>query len=447
MKKKKQLPDYFNKLYPILLIFATIFMGIGYASNNQIALTIKTNAKAKAQTGVIISEVKIIDKNEAIPNLYDATGTLLHTNINLSDTKIDSYITYEITLINASSKDCYYTGYSYDESFYSNKDITFEVSNISEGDILNKNKEITLRLTFRYIGETIPAKTELDSYISFNFDKYYSVTYTNITNNGYPTNVKYGETLNIDFGNNAPKNILLYRNGSKNTNFTYTNGVLNVPNIKNNIEIEGAGLWVLTTDNNNNRQPDIGDEITFASRETFYVISKEESDTSEKLKLLTKYNLNVGNYIYTSHEVGYQSENAIGSNSRGIGWDDINGGFYGTLKFSDDKYWGIQPINTYVYSEKSYLKQYIDLYKNNLIKLGATDIETELIDIDQVMKISNYSFYCNTTYWTGSTGDDGYMTGVFEAGCQVGNASYNINNVLGIRPVVVLPIEQYKKIN
>jgi len=51
----------YNKLYPIFLLIATFFMGIGYAAINSISLNIEGTAIANYPKGLFISEVNYIE--------------------------------------------------------------------------------------------------------------------------------------------------------------------------------------------------------------------------------------------------------------------------------------------------------------------------------------------------------------------------------------------------
>ena len=68
MRKNKKLPAYFNKLYPILLIFATIFMGIGYAMLNSTKLEVSGSLVGLKQDGIFITQVKYQSDNNAEPS-------------------------------------------------------------------------------------------------------------------------------------------------------------------------------------------------------------------------------------------------------------------------------------------------------------------------------------------------------------------------------------------
>ena len=245
MKNSKKLPAYANKIYPILLLVATFFMGIAYASNNQISLGIKTNAKAVAQTGVFISEITTEDKNDVVINQLEATDCLLHLNIDLSNSM--SYIIYQVTINNTNSSNYYYTGYSIDEEFYSNDNIRFEITNIQEGDILKSEDKITFNIRF-YIQDSQIIDTNLNSYISFNFKKGYEITYENFSSTtNYPTYAIDGETVTITLEQlDAP--IEVQKSGVilTSSQYTYENNILTIPDVSGDIHIRKLKPYTIT---------------------------------------------------------------------------------------------------------------------------------------------------------------------------------------------------------
>lgn len=75
--------------------------------------------------------------------------------------------------------------------------------------------------------------------LKFNFQPYYQISYVNINNSNYPTEVLGGTTLNLNMSDNPPK-LTAVRNSSGKINSVYANNVLSVPNVNENIEIEAA---------------------------------------------------------------------------------------------------------------------------------------------------------------------------------------------------------------
>lgn len=146
---KKQYP------LPILLIICCFILCIGYASINNITFSVDGIATANAQKGIFISDIAITNSEDTydyseIKNYY---GTLFNTNISLKKEQ-DSKITYKITLFNNSNKTYLFnrtTPNEYDEDFFPNKYITYDLSsNIKQGTQIEGNQSLEIEITFKY---------------------------------------------------------------------------------------------------------------------------------------------------------------------------------------------------------------------------------------------------------------------------------------------------------
>ena len=94
-KIKKKLPSSYNKLYPILLFIATLFMGLGYASLNPANLTINFLAQAIPQNGVFISDSIFNSSDEGnfkiVSTISSNTGVFEN---------VDSILNYTLSITN-----------------------------------------------------------------------------------------------------------------------------------------------------------------------------------------------------------------------------------------------------------------------------------------------------------------------------------------------------------
>lgn len=77
----------------------------------------------------------------------------------------------------------------------------------------------------------------LDNIYTLEDQQIYEVTYTNINNNNYPTQVINGRTLTVDFAKSAPVYIIVKVNNEATTDYTYQNGVVTISDVSGNIEI------------------------------------------------------------------------------------------------------------------------------------------------------------------------------------------------------------------
>lgn len=168
-KKKKHISHYF----PLFIFIISLFMGIGYASINSVSLGINGSATALYQGKIFIANATS-DNN--LNSVISRTDTLMHSQIYLSDTDINSTTSFEITIQNNTNGSITYDGTSAiidDEHFYSNSNIDYVVTGIQEGQSFEQ-KEITFTITFFYkdnvTSENISSiNHSLESYINFIF--------------------------------------------------------------------------------------------------------------------------------------------------------------------------------------------------------------------------------------------------------------------------------------
>lgn len=176
--KKKKKPKLYKKVYPFLLFLASLFMGIGYAKVADINLNINGQAIALEHDGIIITSVEVLNNGQNdVGHVIGYNGTLLNTNITLSNSE-NSFVTFEVSIGNNSSDGLthYFTGVTpsgYDEDFYPNRYITYELNGLEVGDALAYKDEITFIVTFKYNTNVnfnaSDFSNSLLSYLSFNF--------------------------------------------------------------------------------------------------------------------------------------------------------------------------------------------------------------------------------------------------------------------------------------
>ena len=173
-KIKKKLPSSYNKLYPILLFIATLFMGLGYASLNPANLTINFLAQAIPQNGVFISDSIFNSSDEGNFKIVSTNSTLLNSSVVLSSDNPESFVSYKIVIYNNTDHDYYYNGVLCDTSdleFYSNPSINYEVSGINVNDVLYSKSSATITILFKYASGVVPSvdNNKLNSFINFDF--------------------------------------------------------------------------------------------------------------------------------------------------------------------------------------------------------------------------------------------------------------------------------------
>ena len=173
MKKKIYYPSMHRKklLLIIFLFIATLFLGIGYAQISSVELNIGGSVIAQKQTGVVIMDVHYVSNNNAnisssIINSY--YQTMLNSKIVLGNDSSSS-ITYEITIKNLTNAPKRFDGAVYEQEFYDNPNITYELNGLSIGDVLASNQSVTFTITYKYTGTDI-SNNILNSYINFSFN-------------------------------------------------------------------------------------------------------------------------------------------------------------------------------------------------------------------------------------------------------------------------------------
>lgn len=145
--------------------------------------------------------------------------------------------------------------------------------------------------------------------------------------------------------------------------------------------IEGKISWSLTTDENGNGIADMGDLIC-ASTECFYVISND----GENIKMLARYNLNVGDNKVIEDKEGYQSLKACGSLP---GESDP---FKGAIEFSNTSGWAdYAEIDIQMYDGG--IKTAINAYKEIL-----ESMELQVKNIDLITKYELNMLGCDFSH-------------------------------------------------
>ena len=163
-----------NSTLLFLLLMAVLVMGIGYASINSVTGEIKGTLTANSQEGVFITDVTYVsDVGAKLSNckISKYAGTMMQSTVELSNTNVSSSITYKVTIYNAYKTEAQFAKTIYDNEFYDNQDITFEISGFKPGDIIKSKETKDIIITFKYKGSTIPSNKVLNSYLNFKMEK------------------------------------------------------------------------------------------------------------------------------------------------------------------------------------------------------------------------------------------------------------------------------------
>lgn len=202
--KKKRIAPAFKSFYPVLIMILCLFMGVGYAAVNSVNLTIAGDILAMELDDVVVTDISYKESSYATldsSNVSVVSKTVLNSNIALSSTNSNSYITYTVTVLNTNTYDCFYNGAVFDSEFYDNQNIVFELSdNMIEGMFLKAGESLSFDIKFKYKDGVTPNSSinKLNAYINIDFP---AVAVLQATNSGDTSGFRaYKESIkNISF--------------------------------------------------------------------------------------------------------------------------------------------------------------------------------------------------------------------------------------------------------
>ena len=260
--EKDRVPTCYNRIYPLVILAAILFMGIGYAQINSINMTISGNALAIIPSDVYITSATISGgtngANTEGSNISSYTQTMLSSNIILSQTNINSTLSMQVSIKNNSNKVKYFDDIISSSALYSNHNIDYTLTGLTKGDPINPGDTITTTLTFKYSdtyknsSPTQPYNNTLESTIEYNFEDSIAVEYAvtisgiNFTPTQSELHAHEGETYTINL-QSANYYLIVTMNGttlSENTGYTFSSGILSIPNVIGNISILAASKEV-----------------------------------------------------------------------------------------------------------------------------------------------------------------------------------------------------------
>ena len=198
-------------------------------------------------------------------------------------------------------------------------------------------------------------------------------------------------------------------------------------------------------DNDGDRVASLSDVITCAG-ESFYVMSNENG----KITMLSMYNLNVGNSVNANTWETTPLENATGIQDPESGFIYRDSGWYGTLRFSETAYWLSTTASypAFVYNENSDLYPYVSEYESYLKENGVSSASATIINYDQLNLLgllsgclSEVSWACSTTYWTGYADESTVFLVLSESGIYsetMSGKNFDADETVGLRPVITI---------
>ncbi len=233
-----------KKLIPYIMVLTILLLSVGYSAFSSNLSIRDLYAQVRLEKDIRITGVSVVPEAETQNN----GGTTTHQEYNINNISAgitlpnaNSSVTFNVQVTNIGSTEIgikEITGLpdnlDYEILNYTLKDKICDENNICK---LGIQKEIQVQIKYKE-GYYDSNNTQYNIVANFNFQPFYTVTYTDIEGSGYPTEILGGDTLSIDFGDSAPENIKVKMSSVETTNYTYENGVLTLPNIGGNITIE-----------------------------------------------------------------------------------------------------------------------------------------------------------------------------------------------------------------
>ena len=242
--------DIINPLLIIVLSFV-VLLSIGYSAYIARLSVSDITAYVRINKDVRITNLSVSNGlNGGISNSEEFETDKVYLDVLLP--QATSSVTYEVEVKNFGNIEAGIKSIEIPNELKDKIDI--EVTNYTVGNILTDNSETcissvsgckldikrTFNITVKYKNGVTTNKHYPNIALTFDFEVAHKITYTDITNNNYPSYILDGNTLDLTFTDPIPKKLVLYSNGVKlNSNsYTYQNNRLSVQNITDDIEIK-----------------------------------------------------------------------------------------------------------------------------------------------------------------------------------------------------------------
>lgn len=235
-----------RNLLIIMVITIFICQTVAYSALST-TMNISGKGFAKIQTDVRITDLKVKElSSDAIVSYEEFSRKAISTNIKLPTTS--SYITYEIEVTNYGSKEAAILNITGIPST-----LTYEISNYTLKDnICDTSNKCTLgakKVIYLTLRPKSASTNNYELLFYLNFSSYNTITYQNIDSTNLPTQVLNGDSIEIDFGENAPNGVVVTM-GQTQLDYNYENGILKVNNVSGDIIITDMSNYDLSGNEN-----------------------------------------------------------------------------------------------------------------------------------------------------------------------------------------------------
>ena len=238
-----KLPTFITKgIFTIVTMLITTFTSIGYAAITE-DLTIDGTNNATSQSGIFITDAKISANNGADLSQSSVTqngGCILTVNTSLSDSDVNSTLSYSVTFYN--STDDYYVYYTNSSTRTNKSYITYNVSGITKQEtIIAPKSYLNCQTTYKYTVDPTTSKiVSSDGIVTYTFTKCYKVTYENFSSSsGLTTYANPYRDFNVTFDDSVPVAVEVNNSDISMNNFSMSGSTLTVnsSSISGNINI------------------------------------------------------------------------------------------------------------------------------------------------------------------------------------------------------------------
>lgn len=366
-----------SSLYVSLIIFASFFMCIGYASVNSITLNLNAIGNVSTPKKLFIADVIVNENNQnSIVNLYDET--FLDAKIELLDS--ESTVTLSITIKNNTNYDYSFVqvDYIFGNNTYDNENVIFDLIGLTKDDIIKSKESLTFDLVFKYDDLLNITSNILNCKLNFNFKNISGMPL------GQLVLANETESTNNEDGLYSYQDIYYY-SGSNVNNYIWYNCKNGFNSGENNCEIwrildvESDGSVKIIKD-------DVLSQSTIASIETKTNFWHIQINADWKANNLInagkiKYDAKGRRPVNTSLENSYCVSNQNGCNAFAA---NLTYGTFSNLNVDDDS--SIKLYLENVYYEHALTESAKNAIKINEYNIGIIDINIGK-DIDSIYSI------------------------------------------------------------
>ena len=454
MKKK-----YGKIISLIFMILFFIFLQTIVYSAFSSTMNLTGTAHARIEKDVRITDFKLISTKGSSSFYEQFSIDTLSAGINILSNESEREIIYEVEVTNYGSTDVGILNITGMPNNLSYELIDYKLQD-KICDESNKCTNFAIK-TFQIKITGNPGDYEFT--LKFDFRTYHKVTYTDIENKGYPTDVIDGGDLNITFKEELKRILII----SNNVEIAYYNKILNnqtitINNINNDIQIQMKEQVAKLVSGSINK---VGSEVCIKN-ECFHIIDND----GETVTMLAKYNLHIGNY-YDGTVNPLTNPTGV-QNSKAIGWfagRSKTNPIIGSIAFTEyeNNYWSSTTSSypKYVYDNNSIIYNYLENYKTTLTNYNVEISNIRLIDVNELVNLgcsttsktctsSNYSWLYSTSYWTGSAASSSDVYHVMSDGnlnSSIIFTDFNVGSdtlvaetyheiLAGARPVIEIPV-------